>query len=118
MVPEEALPVTQLQVAQAKARGTNVVRQADQLVCNLLVLGVELGLLAVKRLTDDEHRTGTSRLITPLCAPPHQTTRACETAVLLLSEVLVGDFHLEFLFHVHLLEPAVLVIALHHARHH
>jgi len=38
--------------------------------------------------------------------------------VLLFCEVLVGDFRLEFLFQVHLLEAPVLVFELLHARHH
>jgi hypothetical protein len=38
--------------------------------------------------------------------------------VLLFCEVLVGDFSLELLFEVHLLEPPVLVFELLHARHH
>ena len=43
-------------VAQAKAPAAVVVREADQPVGNLHVLGVKLGLVAVTRLTDGEHR--------------------------------------------------------------
>lgn len=39
-------------------------------------------------------------------------------AVLLFCEVLVGDFSLELLLQIHLLEAPVLVFELLHARHH
>ena len=51
-------------------------------------------------------------------APPLWQSRVCETAVLLFCEVLVGDFRLELILQIHLLEAAVLVFELLHARDH
>ena len=50
--------------------------------------------------------------------PPLWPSRACETAVLLFCEVLVGDFGLELFFKIHFAQTPVLVFELLHARHH
>lgn len=44
----------------AKNRGPMVVRQSDQPLRNLFVLGIGLGLISVARLVDPKHRAGQS----------------------------------------------------------
>ncbi len=47
VVPFEALDVTQIQIAQAKALATVVIGQFDQPIGHLLVLSTELALVSV-----------------------------------------------------------------------
>ena len=58
MVPFKVLDVTQVQIAQPKAPAVVVVRQSDQPVDNLLVLGITLSLIAVAGLTHAKDGAG------------------------------------------------------------
>ena len=66
MVPFEALQVTLIQIAKAKAPVAVVIRQLDQPRCHFLILYIELALVAVARLADPECLAGHPNTNAPL----------------------------------------------------